>query len=190
MKQGVLWLTGSNFLHPGNGERRLSAVEGRVGETEVSHFAGPYGLAQGQHRLFERRFGIVTMALVEIDMAYPKARKRRIQLLDDLRARQTPIRAAHRKIQLGSQYIAVAIDACQCLAQHCLGGAAAIHIGRIDESDTAIEGTMHAGDGIVLLRAVRECEPGSEGDLRYRELTVTQLAIFQCSAPRQDGCVT
>src|ERR1700688_342216 len=190
MQQGVLRLTGNKFLGPGDGERRLHAIDRPLGETDVSHFAGPYGLAQGQHRLFERRFGIVTMALIEIDMAYPEARKRCIQLLEDLRARQTPIRAAHRKIELGGQYIAVAIDARQCFAQHFFGGAAAIDIGRVDQSDAAVEGAMYAGDGIVLLRAVRKREPGSEGDLRYRELTVTQLSIFQCSAPRWYGSVT
>src|SRR5258708_26658018 len=112
MQQGVLGLTGNKFLGPGDGERRFDAIDRPLGETDVSHFAGPYRLAQGQHRLFERRFGIVTMALVEIDMAYPKARKRRIQLPDNLRARQTPILAAHRKRQLASQYTAFAIDAC------------------------------------------------------------------------------
>src|ERR1700681_4829457 len=111
-------------------------------------------------------------------MAHPEPRKRRIELLEDLRPGQPAIGAAHGKEKLGGEYIAVAADTGERLAQDLLGGAAAVDIGRVEQGDAAIEGAMHASDGGILLRAARKVEPGTEGDLRNGELAVTELAIF------------
>src|ERR1700722_8364903 len=116
-------------------------------------------------------------------MAYAEPRQRGIELLEDLLARKAPVCAAHRKVELGRQYVAVSIDARKCFAQHPLGRSVAIDIGSIDQGNAAFERAMHTRDGVGLLRAVRKGEPGPESNLGDGELAVTQPAVYQCSAP-------
>ena len=57
--------------------------------------AGADDLAQGLHGLFERRVGIVAVALVEVDVVGPQARQRGVDLLVHLGAGQALVAAAH-----------------------------------------------------------------------------------------------
>ena len=124
------------------------------------------------------------MALVEIDVVHPESCKGCIELLLDLRARQALVLGRHRKEQLGGEHIAVSRNVSQQFPQHLLRGAAAIDIGCIDEIDTGVEGRVQTGAGSILLDAGSVGQPGSEGDLRDRQVAVSQSAIFHPEASR------
>ena len=90
-------------------------------------------LAQGLHGFLERCLRIVAMALIQIDMADPQPRQGCVELLENLRARQPLIGAAHRKVELGCQNITVAANSRQRFAEDLLRGAAPVDIGGVDQ---------------------------------------------------------
>jgi hypothetical protein len=59
---------GNEFLHAGNGERRLYLLRRPFAEADIARLARAHDIAQRLHRFFERRLCVVAMALIEIDM--------------------------------------------------------------------------------------------------------------------------
>src|SRR4029077_19060079 len=118
------------------------------------------------------------MALVQINVVDPQSLQRCIQLLLDLPSRQTAVGVTHWKEQLGSQHIAFAFDASQCLAKNRLGRTLAIDVRRIQEIDADIERAMDTRDSDLLALWLRECQPRTEANLRNQELTISQFPIF------------
>ena len=57
-------------------------------EADIARLALAHDVAQRLHRLLQRRLGVVAVALIEIDMIDTQALQRRVDLLEDLRARQ------------------------------------------------------------------------------------------------------
>ena len=118
------------------------------------------------------------MALVEIDMIDAQALQRRVDLLRDLRARQSAVGGTHRKVDLGRQHVGVAWPLRQDFAEKCLRRAAAIDVGGVDEIDPELEGAVDARRGIVARHADAIGQPRSERDFRHAEIAAAELAVF------------
>src|SRR5438309_9153330 len=105
------------------------------------------------------------MALVQVNVVDVQSLQGCVQLLLDLLSRQTAVGITHWEEQLGSQHIAFAFDACQCLAENRLGRAPAIDVRRIQEIDSEIERAMDARDGEPLALRIGKRQPRAEANL-------------------------
>jgi hypothetical protein len=105
------------------------------------------------------------MALVEVDVVGSQARQRRVDLLVDLRRRQSPVRIGHGKVDLRCEHVGGALVVRQNFAQQRLGRAATVDVGRVDEVDPDIEGLAHALLRLLGGDSTRVGEPRAEADL-------------------------
>src|ERR1700685_4670586 len=145
----VLRLTRDEALCACYGKRALNLPWSPLAESDVAGFALAHDVAQCVHRFGYRRCGVVTMALIKIDVVHAQALQRRIDLLENLRARQSLILRAHRKIHLGREHVRAAWLLRENLSQEALGGSAAIGIGGIDEIDAELESAVDASNGVI-----------------------------------------
>src|SRR5258708_8720335 len=123
------------------------------------------------------------MALIKIEVVHSQAKQRGIELLENLGARESLVRAAHGEVQLGGQYVTLARDARQGFAQNPFGRSPAIAIRGVDEGNCTIERTMDTRDGNVLCRAFRKIEPRAKRDFGYDTFAAAQRAIFHRQSP-------
>jgi len=83
----VLRLAGDETNDVGHFPRRANFIGRPFTEAHIPHLARFDDIGEGPHSFFERRFGIVAMALIEIDIVGSQTIERSIELLEDLRAR-------------------------------------------------------------------------------------------------------
>ena len=159
MQQRVLGLARYELLDPRQRERRLDAIDRPFGKADVSRLAGAHRARERLEGLLERRVVVIAMALIQIDIGHFEARQGGIELLLDLRARESPIRVAHREEQLGGQYHALARDARERLAEDALRLPEAVDVRGVEQRDAEIESAVNAGHGALLARGTGKRQP-------------------------------
>src|SRR4051812_37254547 len=121
-------------------ERRPDLLRLPFGEAEVARLALPHHLGEGVHRLLERRLLVVAVALVEVDVVGAQPCERRVDLLEDLLAREAAVARRHGEVELRREHVRVARAAREHLAEELLRLAAAVDVRRVDEVDALVEG--------------------------------------------------
>src|SRR5271155_3010726 len=158
----VLRLTRDEPLRACYGESALNLPRSPFAESDVAGFALAHDVAQCVHRFGYWRCGVVSMALIKIDIVHAQALQRRIDLLENLRARQSLILRAHRKIHLGRQHVRAAWPLRENLSQEALCGAASVGIGGIDKIDAEVESAVDAGNGVIAFAPYAICQPRTQ----------------------------
>jgi len=96
----VLRLARDETLDTGYLLRRADLLGCPLAEPEVTGLALADDLGERVHGFLERRLEVVPMALVEIDVVGAEPLERGVDLLANLRHRETAIRVRHREVEL------------------------------------------------------------------------------------------
>jgi hypothetical protein len=108
--------------------------------------------------------------LVQVDVVRAQAPERRVDLLEDLPARQAAVGVAHREEHLRGKDVRVARPAGEHLAEELLRLPARVDVGSVDEVDADVEGLRDTGLCLLARDAASVREPGAEADLGDLEI--------------------
>ena len=108
----------------------------------------------------------------------PQSLQRRVDLLQDLGPRKTPILVTHREVELRREHVRVARAASQHIAEELFGGATPVDVRRIDEVEPEGEGAIDARRGAVVADPAAEREPGAEADLGDDQVAGAEAAVL------------
>src|ERR1700732_1492254 len=150
--QRVLRLEGRNGMCGVSAPDRLRS---RFGESEPTNFTLFDQAGHCAHCLFDGHVGIDPMLIVEINRCNAKAPQARLAGL--LHIFRPPIDAKERSAwpanvaKLGSNnHLMAALF--NCPAHQFLVSAGAVHIGRVEQGNAAIDGMLYCGDRFVVVR--------------------------------------
>ena len=142
---------------------------GEVRAADRSHLAAADQIGQRGERLLEVDGVVRTVRLVQVDVVGPQPTERVLDGAHDPSAGvAAPVRVgAHRSVELRGQDHVVA-TAGERLADELFGAALRVSVGRVDDVDARIDGSMHDADGVPLVAvpdaAVRAEHHGPEGE--------------------------
>ena len=157
---GILYATGQ-------GVARANLVGRPLTDPDVERLALPHHVGERLHGLFEGRFDVVAVRLVEVDVVGTEALERAVDRLHDVLARQAGVVGAlgtDGPVDLGEDLQGLAAPTGQRAPQNLLGGRVGVGVGGVEGGDARVEGRADAGlCGVVFdLRPVGQ--PVAVGD--------------------------
>ncbi len=170
----------------GHGERLHQLPAAVVRRAHVADLAVAQERVERLQRLVERRLAVPLVHLVEVDVVGPEPPQARLARGDQVVAREPRVvrPVAHRHTRLGRDQRAIA-PPLQGLADDLLGQPARVHVGGVDEVDTAVEAEVdlagrardvgRADGGEVVAAAEGHRAERERGDSQAGR---TELAIF------------
>src|SRR5262249_3481962 len=143
-----------------------------VGDADVARLARVDDLGERGDRLLHRDVAVEGVRLVEVDVAELQALERRVDLMQDLAAREPAAAVGRRGRDLCREDVGVAWPPGEGPAEHLLGTALAVDVRRVEEVDPELERGLDERRRDVLVDAAAERRPRAEADLRDAEVAV------------------
>src|SRR5665811_1345935 len=174
------WKSGGS-RGPGRTRGRPQLLRGPFTDADVESLPLAYDVRERLHGFFKRRFEIVAVRLVEVDVVGSQSGQGTVDGLKDVFTGESDIvvsLGAGGTKDLGEDLQRLAAFAGERVAEDRLGQGVGVDVSRVERADPRVQGCTDALGGDVVLDLGTMGEPVTVGDLRDLQTTVAQVSIF------------
>src|SRR5918998_2306837 len=154
-------------------------------DAHVEHLSLAHEVVKGPQGLLERRIYVVAVALVEVHVVDPETLERGVTLLGYVLAREASVvwPLPHREVHLCGEEVGVPLEALERPAYDLLGRPPHVDVGRVEEVDPELVGSVDAGLRLLLGYTPAVGQPAPQGDLADLHPTSTQPPVLHEDLP-------